>query len=332
MTTSTHRRALLARIACTALGGAALLPALHSTAQAQDFPPRKSVTLVVGFAPGGAADAAARLIAKKLAENIGQPVIVDNKAGAGGNIAHQYVAGQRTDGTVLLFGSVGPLTIAPHLMKLSYDPFKDLAPVSGGVYFPNVLVVHKGLGVHNLQEFVALAKRKSIDFASTGAGSASHLAGELFNQRAGVNMVHVPYKGGAPALQDLLGERIASYFAAPPTAMPHVEAGTLIPLATTSLKRPAYLPNIPTMAESGYPGFEALNWYAFVAPGKTPAPILDGWNREIVKVLNDPGVSEALTKHGLTPQPTTRAEFAAFMRKEYDQWGAIAQARKLTAE
>ena len=145
-------------------------------------------------------------------------------------------------------------------------------------------------------------------------------------------MVHVPYKGGAPALQDLLGERVASYFSAPPTAMPHVEAGRLVPLATTGLTRPAYLPGIPTVAESGFPGFEALNWYAFVAPGKTPAAVLDRWNREIVAVLNDPVVKEALEKHGLTPQPTTRAELTAFMRKESAQWAAIVKERKLTAE
>ncbi|MFS2034264.1 Bug family tripartite tricarboxylate transporter substrate binding protein [Polaromonas sp. CT11-55] len=300
---------------------------------AQDFPPRKPITLVVGFAPGGAADAAARLIAKKLGEDIGQTVIVDNKAGAGGNIAHQYVANGPTDGSMLLFGSVGPLTIAPHVMKVSYDPFKDLAAISGGVNFPNMLVVHKGLGVKTLAEFVALAKKKpgSIDFASTGAGSASHLAGELFNQRASIDMVHVPYKGGAPALQDLLGERVASYFSAPPTAMPHVEAGKLIPLATTGLTRPAYMPNIPTVAESGYPGFEALNWYAFLAPGKTSVAILDRWNQAIVKVLADPGVKEALNKHGLTPQPTTRAQFTDFMRKEDAKWGAIVRERKITA-
>ncbi|MBP3979230.1 tripartite tricarboxylate transporter substrate binding protein [Acidovorax sp. JG5] len=308
--------------------------AFCNPALAQDFPPKKPVTLVVGFAAGGAADAAARLIAKKLGENIGQTVVVDNKGGAGGNIAHQFVANAAPDGSVLLFGSVGPLTIAPHLMKLSYDPFKDLGPISGGVNFPNVLVVHKGTGVKTLAEFIQLSKKKpgSVDFASTGAGSASHLAGELFNQRAGIDMVHVPYKGGAPALQDLLGERIASYFAAPPTAMPHVESGKLIPLATTGLTRPAYLPNIPTVAESGFPGFEALNWYAFVAPGKTPVPMLDRWNKEIVKVLNDTDVKEALLKHGLTPQPTTRAAFAAFMKKESTQWAAIIKERKLTAD
>ena len=306
---------------------------LAGLGHAQEFPPQKPVTLVVGFAPGGAADAAARLIAKKLGENIGQSVIVDNRAGAGGNIAHQQVANGPADGSMLLFGSIGPLTIAPHVMKVGYDPFKDLAAVSGGVNFPNVLVVHKGAGVKNLAEFVALAKKKpgSVDYASTGAGSASHLAGELFNQRAGIEMVHVPYKGGAPALQDLLGERVTSYFSAPPTALPHVEAGKLVPLATTGPTRPAYLPNIPTVAESGYPGFEALNWYAFVAPAKTPAPMLDRWNSEIVKVLNDPGVKEALNKHGLTPQPTTRAELSEFMKQESTKWGAIVRERKITA-
>ena len=322
-----HKRLFIA-------AAAVLAAAAPSLAAAQDFPPKKPVTLVVGFAAGGAADAAARLIAKKLSENIGQSVVVDNKGGAGGNIAHQFVAVAPADGSVLLFGSVGPLTIAPHIMKLPYDPFKDLAPVSGGVNFPNVLVVHKALGVKNLAEFVELSKKKpgSVDFASTGAGSASHLAGELFNQRAGIDMVHVPYKGGAPALQDILGERVASYFSAPPTAMPQVEAGKLVPLATTGPVRPAYLPGIPTVAEAGYPGFEALNWYAFVAPGKTPVPLLDRWNAEIVKVLNDPGVKDALEKHGLTPQPTTRAELAVFMRKESDKWGKVVRERKITAQ
>lgn len=310
------------------------LVAVQGAGHAQDFPPRKPVTLVVGFAAGGAADSAARLIAKKLGENIGQTVVVDNRGGAGGNIAHQFVAKAPADGSVLLFGSVGPLTIAPHIMKVGYDPFKDLAPISGGVNFPNVLVVHQGAGVKDLAGFVAKARKTAggVDYASTGAGSASHLAGELFNQRAGVDMVHVPYKGGAPALQDLIGERVTSYFAAPPTALPHIETGKLIPLATTGLTRPAYMPNIPTVAEAGYPGFEALNWYAFVAPGKTPEPVLERWNAEIVKVLNDPAVGEALKVHGLTPQPTTRAAFAVFMKKEYEQWGKVVKERKISMQ
>ncbi|RYY98443.1 MAG: tripartite tricarboxylate transporter substrate binding protein [Comamonadaceae bacterium] len=260
--------------------GALSLPALllATSGLAQDFPPKKAVTMVVGFAPGGAADAAARLIARKLGENIGQTVVVENKAGAGGNIAHQLVANGQDDGSVLLFGSIGPLTIAPHMMKVGYDPFKDLAPISGGVHFPNVLVVN----------------------------------------------------AGGNAMQDLLGNRFTGYFAAPPTALPHIETGKLIPLATTGLVRPTYLPNIPTVAESGFPGFQALNWYAFVAPGKTPTALLDRWNVEVVKVLKDPGVIEALNKHGLTPHPTTRAELTDFMRKESVQWGTIVRERKIT--
>jgi tripartite-type tricarboxylate transporter receptor subunit TctC len=316
----------------TVLGLSAL--AFAGSAFAQDFPPKKTVTLVVGFAPGGAADAAARLIAKKLGENIGQTVVVDNKAGAGGNIAHQLVANGPADGSMLLLGSIGPLTIAPHMMKVGYDPFKDLAPLSGGVHFPNVLVVNANSGIKTLADFVALARKEagSVTFASTGPGSASHLTGELFAKQAKVEMTHVPYKGGSAAMPDLLAGRFTAYFAAPPTALPQIEAGKLTPLATTGLTRPAYMPNVPTVAESGYPGFEALNWYAFVASAKTPAPILDRWNQEIVKVLNDPSIREQLAKHGLTPHPTTRAELTDFMHKESTKWGAIVRERKITSE
>jgi tripartite-type tricarboxylate transporter receptor subunit TctC len=303
-------------------------------ARAQEFPPKKPVTLLVGFAPGGAADSAARLIAKKLGENIGQNVVVENKAGAGGNIAHQQAANGPADGSLLLFGSIGPLTIAPHMMKVGYDPFTDLAPVSGGVHFPNVLVVNASAGLKTLADFVAFAKKahNTASYASTGPGSASHLTGELFALRIGTEMLHVPYKGGSAAMPDLLAGRFTGYFAAPPTALPHIESGKLVPLATTGLTRPAYMPNVPTVAEAGYPGFQALNWYAFVAPGKTPAPLLDRWNQEIVKVLNDASIREALGKHGLTPHPTTRTELTEFMRKESQQWGAIVRERKISGE
>ena len=312
----------------------ALSPLVTPLAWAQEFPPKKPVSLVVGFAAGGAADTAARLIARKLGENIGQSVIVENKAGAGGNIAHQFVANAPADGSVILFGSVGPLSIAPHLMKLPYDPVKDLAPITMGVNFPNVLVVNANLKIRTLAEFVAYAKKNpgKLDFASTGAGSASHLAGELFNDRAGIDTVHIPYKGGAPALQDLLGGRVAAYYSTPATAQAHIESGKLVPLATTGLARPAFMPNVPTIAESGYPGFNALNWYAFVAPGKTPVPILDRWNLELVKVLNAPDVKEALVKHGLTPAPGTREELARFMASESVTWGRIIRERKITAD
>jgi tripartite-type tricarboxylate transporter receptor subunit TctC len=308
------------------------LPLATVPAIAQDFPPKKPVTLVVGFAAGGSADSAARIIAKKLGENIGQSVVVDNKAGAGGNLAHQQVASGPADGSVLLFGSVGPLTIAPHLMKVSYDPLKDLAPISMGVSFPNVLVVHAGAGIKTLADFVALAKKQpgAIGYASTGPGSAAHLAGELLNDVAHIDTLHVPYKGGAPALQDVLGGRVPAFYAAPPSALPHIESGKLIPLATTGLVRPAYLPNVPTIAET-YPGFNATNWYAFVASAKTAKPILDRWNAEIVKVLNTPEVREALLKHGQTAAPSTREELGRFIAAEHAKWGRIVRERKISA-
>ena len=310
---------------------AACLPL--ASAYAQEFPPTRPVTMVVGFAAGGSADIAARIIAKRLSENIGQSVVVDNKPGAGGNLAHAQVAHGPIDGSVLLFGSIGPLSISPHFMKVSYDPIKDLAPITMGVTFPNVLVVPASKGIKTLGEFVAAAKREpgKLDFASTGPGSAAHLAGELLNDIAKIDTVHIPYKGGAPALQDVLGGRVSSFYAAPPTALPHIESGKLIPLATTGLTRPAYLPNVPTVAET-YPGFNATNWYAFVAPGKTPKPLLDRWNVELVKVLNAPDVRASLLKHGQTASPTSREELAKFISTENEKWSRIIRERKITAD
>ncbi len=312
---------------------AACLAAMAGTAGAQEFPPKKPVTMVVGFAAGGSADIAARLIAKKLGENIGQVVVVDNKPGAGGNLAHAQVAKGPVDGSVLLFGSIGPLSISPHFMKVGYDPLKDLAPVTMGVTFPNVLVVPASTGIKTLAEFVAKAKSApgKLDFASTGPGSASHLAGELLNDVAKIDTVHVPYKGGAPALQDVLGDRVTSFYAAPPTALPHLESGKLVALATTGLTRPSYLPNVPTVAET-YPGFNATNWYAFMAPGKTPKPILDRWNTELVKVLNTPEIRASLLKHGQTAAPGSREELAKFIAAENEKWGRIIRERKITAD
>jgi len=295
--------------------------------------PQKTLTLVVGFVAGGGADTAARIIARKVSENLKQTIVIDNRAGAGGNLAHQYVASAPPDGSVILLGSVGPLAVAPHMMKVGYDPLKDLAPLTMGVTFPNVLVVNAGLGVKTLAEYIALAKAKpgGLDYASTGPGSASHLAGELFNARAGVEVVHIPYKGGAQALQDLLSGRVAAYFSTPSTAEPHIESGKLIPLATTGLERPVFMANVPTVAESGFPGFSATNWYAFVAPGKTPAPILDRWNRELVKALNSTDVKEELLKRGLIPTPTTREELGRTIASESIAWEKVVRERKITA-
>ncbi|CAN5450865.1 tripartite tricarboxylate transporter substrate binding protein [soil metagenome] len=301
--------------------------------QAEELP-RKAITLVVGFAPGGAADSSARIIARKLSENLGQSVLVQNRDGAGGNIAHQYVANAEPDGSVILLGSIGPLAIAPQLMKVGYDPQRDLAPLTMGMAFPDVLVVPASLGVKTLAQYVALARSRpgAIDFASSGTGSATHLAGELFNARAGVDTVHIPYKGGAPAMNDLIAGRVASFYSSPLSALPHIASHKLVALATTGLQRTALMPNVPTVAESGYPGFEAVNWYAFVAPGKTPPAVLDRWNLELVKALESPDVREELTRHGLMPMPGTRAGLASYIAAESRTWGELIKERNIRAQ
>ena len=327
----TVRRALL--LACSGMLVGAL--GLQATqALAQDFPPKKNITMVVGFVAGGAADTGARIIAKRLGENLGVSVTVENKAGAGGNIAHQFTATGPADGSVLLLGSVGPLAIAPHMMKLPYDPVKDLAPLTMAMNFPNVLVVDPGAGIKTFADFIATARKNpgKLTFASTGPGSASHLSGELLNDMAKLDTVHVPYKGGAAALQDVLGGRVTGWFATMATAAPHIETGKLIALASTGTQRLAALPKVPTVAESGFPGFNATNWYAFVASSKVPKPVLDRWNTELVKVLTTPDVVEQLNKHGLTPMPGTRDELGRYMASESAMWGRVIRERKIVGD
>ena len=320
------------------------LPALAATAlliagaggcrAADDLPSGKPITIIVGFVAGGASDTSTRLVAKKVSENIGQPVVVENRPGAGATIATQYVANSKPDGATLILGTIGPIAVAPHLMQLGYDPLHDLAPITMGVNFPNVLVVHPSLNVKTLKEFIELAKREpgKLTYAATGVGSASHLAGELFNQRAGVEILHVPYKGGAAAMVDLLGGRISAYYSTPSTAEPHIKSGKLIALATTGLKRSEMFPDIPTIAESGYPGFNATNWYAYLAPAKTPEATLERLNTEFVRALNDPEVREQLAQHGLVPDPMTRKELADFIEAESRTWGTVVKERNIKIE
>jgi tripartite-type tricarboxylate transporter receptor subunit TctC len=308
---------------------------LATAAGAQSGFPSRTVTLTVGFSPGGGTDTVARIVAKKLSENIGQPVVVENRAGAGGNIAAQHIATAAPDGYTIHLTSVGPMTVAPAMQKnLPYDPKKDIAPITMGVIFPNVFVVHPGVPAKNLAELVALAKQKpgELTYASAGVGGAGHLAGELFKQAAGIDMIHVPYKGGGPAMTDLLGGRVTMYAAVPSTAQAHIEAGKLIPIATTGSRRTPVMPNVPTVAEQGYPGFEAINWYAFVASSKVPREILDYWNRELVKVLKDPGIATELARHGLEPAPGTREEFARYIDSETEKWGRVVRQANIKPE
>jgi len=314
------------------LAAVALAASLGAAAQS-DFPSRP-ITMFVGFAPGGAADITARIVAKKLSENMGQPVSVENKGGAGGNIVHLQMAGSNPDGYTILLGSIGPLAISPHLgIKLGYDPLKDFAPLTMAATFSQVLVVPASLPAKNIAEYVALAKRPgSVDYASSGVGSIPHLAGELFNEQAGMKAVHVPYKGGGAAVTDLLSGRVASLYASPATAAPYLDSGRMRAIAVTGAKRSSFMPTVPTIAESGYPGVIAENWYAFVTAAKVPPAILERWNRELVKALSAPDVKEQLAKHFLEPNPSTREELAAYIKRDYETWGRVIKAAGIKAD
>jgi tripartite-type tricarboxylate transporter receptor subunit TctC len=297
--------------------------------------PSRPVTMVVGFAPGGGTDIAARIIAKKLGDNLGSTVIVENRAGAGGNIAADVVARANPDGHTILLSNVGALSVAPHLnSKLPYSPQRDLAPISMGAVFPNVLVVHPSVRATSVAEYVKVANAKpgSMSYGTSGVGGAGHLAGELFKMMAKVDMTHVPYKGGGPAMSDLLGGQIPSLFASAPSAVPHVKAGKIRALATTGPTRSAFFPDIPTIAEAGYPGYEATNWYAFVAPAKTARELIERWNREIVKVLNTAETRDQLLANGMEPQPTTAEELGRIIAKETETWGRVIKAAGIQAE
>ncbi|QKO21382.1 tripartite tricarboxylate transporter substrate binding protein [Rhodoferax sp. BAB1] len=294
-------------------------------ALAQNYP-SKPITMVVGFAAGGATDAVARIIAKHLGDELKQNVIVENKAGAGGNIATDYVARAEADGHTLLLGSVGSLTVAPHMQaKLPYKPLQDFAPVTMAVVFSNVLVVKPDLPVKNLSDYIKLAKAKpgTITYASSGVGGAGHLAGELLEQSADVDMTHVAYKGGGPAMLGMLGGEVDSFFGTPPSVGKHVQAGKVRAIATTGAKRDPLMPDVPTVAEQGYPGYDTMNWYAYVVPAKTPQPIVTKLNQVLVKILKDPVVAKELEAKGLSPSPSTPAELGAYMKREYDIWAVV---------
>jgi tripartite-type tricarboxylate transporter receptor subunit TctC len=234
----------------------------------------------------------------------------------------------------MVLANVGSLTVNPHIMKLAYDPLRDLAPVTMAVVFPNVIVTHPRVPAKTLAEFVKLAKDKpgTITYGSSGVGGAGHLAGALLEEMAGIQLVHVPYKGGGPAMRGLLGGEIDSYFATPVAPLPHIRAGKINAIAVTGAKRAAELPDVPTIAESGYPGYEAVNWYAYLVPVKTPRDVVDRLNRELVKVLRMPQAADLLHKQGVEPEPGTPEQLAAYMKREYDTWGKVVKKAGVKAE
>jgi tripartite-type tricarboxylate transporter receptor subunit TctC len=317
-------RVVIGLVAALAAAGAA----------AQDYPNRP-VTMVVGFAPGGGGDITGRTIAKKFGDYLGQNVVVENRSGAGGNIAAAYVAKATPDGYTLFLGNVGALTVAPSMnTDLPYDPLRDFAPISLGVVFANVVVVHPSVKAKTLAEYVKEANSRpgGMPYGTSGVGSAGHLAGELFKMMAKANLVHVPYKGGGPAMSDLLGGQVPSLFASAPTAVPNVKSGRIRALATTGPKRSASFPDVPTIAESGFPGYEATNWYGLVAPAKTPKEIIDRVHAAFTKALTTPDVRDQLLSHGEEPTPTSPEEFGKFMQREITTWARVVKDAHIQAE
>jgi tripartite-type tricarboxylate transporter receptor subunit TctC len=300
--------------------------AVAANVSAQTYPSRP-VTIVVGFAPGGGTDTVARVMQKRLAEYLGQSIVVENRAGAGGTIAAAIVSKANPDGYTIMLGTIAALAVAPHLnSKLPYDPLRDFAPISMATVSGNVLVVHpSSVQAKTISEFVKEANSRpgGIAYGTSGIGSAGNLAGELFRLMAKANLIHVPYKGGGPAMSDLLGGQIPSVFASATTATPQVKAGKLRALGSTGAKRSASLPDVPTIAEQGYPGYAATNWYAYVAPAKTPREIVARLNREIVKTLREPETHGQILKQGEEPTPSTPEELANHIAREHATWGKV---------
>ena len=291
--------------------------------------PNHVIRLVVPFPAGGTTDILARAAAQKLTESLGQPVVVDNRPGAGGNIGADVVAKSAPDGYTLLMGTVGTHAINPSLYtKMPYDHVKDFVPVVLVAGVPNVLVVNPSVPVNSVADLIKLAKSKpgAINFASSGSGTSIHLSGELFKTMAGVDMTHVPYKGSAPALTDLIGGQVQVMFDNLPSALPQIKGGKLRAIAVTSLKRAPVLPDVPTISESGLPGFEASSWFGVLAPAGTPAPIVARLNSEVNKWLQSPEAREQLLAQGAVAAGGTPEQFAAHIRSETEKWAKVVKA------
>ena len=303
----------------------AALTAFAASATAQGFP-SKQVRIIVPQAPGGASDALSRIIAAKLGEKWGQQVIVENRAGAGGNIGTLEAAKAPADGHTLLLGYIGTNAINPSLYQnLAWDPVKDFVAVATLAAVPFVVVVNPNLAVYTTQELIASAKGASgkLTYSSAGNGSVNHLLGEMFNSAAGVKMTHIPYKGAGPALADLIGGQVQVSFTSMPSVIGHITAGKLRAIAVTSGARSDALPELPTLAESGLAGFDVYPWFGLFAPAATPAAIVGQLNREINELLATPDVRARFAGQGAVPMATTPAEFAALLKQDIEKWAKV---------
>src|SRR6185312_11862320 len=318
-------RAYALRLLVAACVLSPLMPMRGALAAYPDHP----VTLVVAFTPGGPSDVLARIVGKKMEEILGTPFVIENKPGAGGNIAGEYVAHARPDGYTLLMGNNSILATNESLYKeLKYKPQQDFAPITLIGSQANILVVNPKVPAHSLKELIALCKANpgKINFASSGYGAAAHLAGELFKADARVNIVHVPYKGAAPALQDVIAGHDQMMFATSASVIGYIKSGTLRALAVTTLKRTAILPDLPTMDEAGLKGFEASTWHGLVAPAKTPPEIVAKLSHATIDALHDAGVQKSLTNLGVDVSADTPDEFRAYIKSEIPKWTAIVKA------
>jgi tripartite-type tricarboxylate transporter receptor subunit TctC len=315
-------------------GGIAALLALAVPAHAADYPSR-SVMLVMAFPPGGPSDVLARIVGKKMEELLGAPFVIENRPGAGGNIAADFVAHATADGYTLLMGNNSILATNESLYKkITYSPQKDFMPITLIGTQANILVVNPTVPAHSLKELIALCKAQpgKINFASSGYGAAAHLAGELFKAEAHVDIVHVPYKGAAPALQDVIAGHDQMMFATAASVIGHIKAGQVKALAVTTLKRTAVLPDVPTMDEAGLKGFDASTWHGLVVPTGTPPEIVAKLHDAAVKVLQDPGVQVSLGRLGVDIVGDTPEQFKAYIAAEIPKWTAIVKASGATME
>jgi tripartite-type tricarboxylate transporter receptor subunit TctC len=302
-------------------------------AQSDKYPSRP-IRFIAANAPGGGLDITARSISGKLSTALGQQVIVDNRAGAAGSVASEIVAKSAPDGYTIMVGSIGGLAVNTHLYKnLGYEPLRDHAAITWATSGSNVLVVHPSVPAKTVKDLIALAKAQpgKLSYGSSGAGNAGHLAGELFNGMAGIKMVHIPYKGGAPAMVDLLAGQIQLIFSSAPTAVPQVKNNKIRGLAVTTSKRSVVLPELPTISEAGLPGFEADNWYGVVTVAKTPRAIIDRLNAEIIKAITAPDVKKLLLTQGLEVRTSTPAEFQAYIKSEYEKWAKVIKTAGIVA-
>jgi tripartite-type tricarboxylate transporter receptor subunit TctC len=297
--------------------------------------PVKPVRIYVAAAIGGGVDITARVLAIKLSELFKQQFVVENRAGASGNIGTEAAARAAPDGYVLLMGTIGTLTINPGLYKnLSFDTVRDFAPIARAADATNILAVHPSIPARNVKELITVAKQRpgELLFGSPQNGTAGHLAGELFNSMAGVKLVHIPYKGGAPAMIDLISGQLQLMFATTSTSVQHIRAGKLRALAVTTAKRAALVPELPTMMEAGMPGFEVNNWYGLVAPVKVPPDIIATLNRQVRVALDAPEVRDSMFKQGLDPAGGTPEEFGAYIKSELAKWSKVIKASGATAQ